>query len=80
MAPGAKVYSTVRGSRYGEMSGTSMAAPIVAAAAALIKAEYPEETALEIKERILKSVDLVPGAKGKVATNGRLNVYKAMTR
>ena len=56
-----------------------MAAPIVAGAAALIKAEYPNESAQEIKARILDGVDLVPAAKGKVATEGRLNVFKSLT-
>ena len=83
LAPGANIYSTIKkgwfGNQYGKMSGTSMAAPIVAAAAALIKSEYPKESAVEIKERILKGVDVIRAGKGKLTTEGRLNVYKSLT-
>ena len=83
MAPGAAVYSTTRASLlrgpYGSMSGTSMAAPLVAGAAALVKARYPDADAAELKERLLRSVDRVPAAAGKVSTGGRLNLYRALT-
>jgi Subtilase family len=41
-APGAKILSTVPGGKYGTWSGTSMAAPIVAAEAALVRATFPD--------------------------------------
>ena len=61
------------------LSGTSMAAPLVAGAAALVKARYPDADAAELKERLLRSVDRVPAAAGKVSTGGRLNLYRALT-
>ena len=40
-APGESILSTVPGGQYGTWSGTSMAAPFVAAEAALVRATFP---------------------------------------
>lgn len=77
-APGVDILSLGRNGGYTLLTGTSMAAPHVAGAAALIKAVYPNMTHLQIKERILNSVDLIPGFAGKLKTGGRLNVKKAL--
>ena len=55
-APGTAILSAIQGSRYAEMSGTSMAAPHVAGAIALLRARYPDLSALQI-ESILKRQD-----------------------
>ena len=73
-APGAEIYSTLANNEYGFKSGTSMAAPYVAGAAALLKGYKPDLTALEIKDIILSSTDKVPSLYGKVLTGGKLNV------
>jgi subtilisin len=52
MAPGVGIYSTVPGG-YGESSGTSMAAPHVAGAAALVKAANPSFTPAQVKAELL---------------------------
>lgn len=55
-APGVKINSTVPGSKYEQYDGTSMASPVVAGLAALIRSYYPKLFAQQVKEVILKSV------------------------
>lgn len=55
-APGVAIYSTVPGSKYENHQGTSMAAPVVAGVAALIREYYPKLTAAQVKEILVKSV------------------------
>lgn len=56
-APGYKIYSTLPGKdSLGFQSGTSMASPVVAGIAALIRSYFPKLTALEVKDVIERSV------------------------
>jgi len=55
-APGVQIYSTTPESTYEAYNGTSMASPVVAGLAALIRSYYPKLTAIQVKEIILKSV------------------------
>jgi len=73
-APGAEIYSSLLNNGYGFKSGTSMAAPHVTGAAALLKGYRPDLTALEIKDIILSSAVKVHSLSGKVLTGGMLNV------
>lgn len=41
-APGEQIYSTLPGNAYGYLSGTSMAAPVVSAFAAILRSEYAD--------------------------------------
>ncbi|MEB3357297.1 MAG: S8 family peptidase [Synechococcales bacterium] len=77
-APGDGIYSTLPGGQYGTLSGTSMAAPHVAGVAALVWAADPSLTALEVKQRILDHVDLLPALTPVTLTGGRLNAYAAL--
>ncbi len=52
-APGAEIVSTVPGGGYGTWSGTSMAAPLVAGAAALLRAAKPGLRAQEAASRLV---------------------------
>ncbi len=52
-APGVKIYSSIPSNKYDFYDGTSMAAPIVTGAVALLKSENPALTTNEIK-KILK--------------------------
>lgn len=51
-APGQSIQSTLNDGAYGLNSGTSMASPIVAGVAGLVKSQYPQLTGLQIAERI----------------------------
>lgn len=90
-APGVEIHSTVPGDKYDNHDGTSMAAPMVTGLAALLKSYYPEFTASQIKEIILKSSKdyssmkvYIPDTKevilfGELSkTGGLINVYEAV--
>jgi subtilisin family serine protease/subtilisin-like proprotein convertase family protein len=81
-APGVDTLSAMPGNSYGTLSGTSMATPHVSGAAALIWSQFPDLTPLQVKERLLSSVDdisAIPGNSSKpTQTNGRLNAQGAL--
>jgi len=68
-APGVDIYSTTPDDNYERLSGTSMASPVVAGAAALIMAYYPELNAQQVKEIILSSTVKFPGKMVKLPGN-----------
>lgn len=78
-APGSGILSTTPKGAYKKLSGTSMAAPHVSGAAALVWAEYPDATYSEIKERLMRFGDPLSALDGKTVTGMRINVYKALT-
>jgi subtilisin family serine protease len=90
-APGVDVYSTLPtylteamweyglGTEYGWLSGTSMATPHVAGAAALLRDLYPAWSAQQVKDRLLDTVDPLAGLEGFTVTGGRLNAASALT-
>lgn len=77
-APGSSIYSTLRNGAYGFYTGTSMSAPHVTAAAALIRALNPGWTQAEVKACIMDNVDTVSALQGMCATGGRLNLRRAV--
>ncbi|AQG78505.1 S8 family peptidase [Spirosoma montaniterrae] len=54
-APGSGIVSTTPNNGYAIFSGTSMAAPCVAGVAALLRSYFPNLTAIQVKEILLKS-------------------------
>ncbi|MBX2914840.1 MAG: S8 family peptidase [Cyclobacteriaceae bacterium] len=89
-APGVEIYSTVPGSKYKNESGTSMASPSTAGVAALIMSYFPEFSATEVKDILMKStrkfdnlqVKKPGGGKAKLdqlsSTGGLVNAYEAV--
>jgi subtilisin family serine protease len=90
-APGVQIYSTMPGGNtYGNLQGTSMAAPVVSGLAAFILSYYPDLTAQQLKQVIEKSatkqVNKVtnPGTEEMVTledisvTGGVINAYEAV--
>ncbi|MGC8227885.1 S8 family peptidase [Pseudobacillus badius] len=85
VAPGEDIYNTGyekdgKGSSFASLTGTSMAAPMVAGVASLLKSKYPQLTAYDI-ENILERTATDLGAKGydtKYA-NGLVNPLAALS-
>jgi FixJ family two-component response regulator len=77
-APGVEISSTVSKGKFGVLSGSSQAAPLVTFVAAILKAEQPDVVPLAIKNRILNTCDWDEKIKDKVANGCRLNLLKAV--
>ena len=60
-APGDHILSTVPGGLYATWSGTSMAAPLVAGVAALVRAAYPTLNPAQVVQRIESTTDNIGG-------------------
>jgi subtilisin family serine protease len=74
-APGVSILSTWRGGDYYSASGTSMATPHVAGAAALVWSRNPALAAAQVKAALLGSVDSLGLP---LVSGGRLNVARAV--
>lgn len=77
-APGKYILSTISDGQYAYMSGTSMAAPMVSGAAALIKSARPNLSTGKIREILLDSSKKNSSMEGRTATGGVLDAGKAM--
>ena len=60
------------------MSGTSMAAPLVAGAAALLRKADSSASYSELRSALREHGDRPPALNGKVVYDGRLNVERAL--
>ena len=79
-APGSSILSTRPNNNYYSTSGTSMATPHVAGAAALLLSVNDQLTVEELKDYLMEYGDPLPGLIGKCASGSRLNVNNALNR
>lgn len=94
-APGVAIYSTTPENTYAKFQGTSMASPVVAGVAAVLRSYYPDLTARQVKEILMsttvrsKDMDAVkqPGGDGKIVpftdlciTGGVVNTFEAVKK
>ncbi|NLD49360.1 MAG: S8 family serine peptidase, partial [Clostridiaceae bacterium] len=77
-APGVDIYTTVSGGKYGYKSGTSLAAPHAAAAAALLLSTDGQLSAKDVAATIKGNVRVVPELQGKVVSGGVLDLYSSL--
>jgi subtilisin family serine protease len=89
-APGVAIYSSTPGNTYASLSGTSMATPVVAGVAAVLKSYFPQLSATQLKQIIMQSAVpyhtqvYKPGTKEMVdfatlsRTGGIVNLYNAV--
>lgn len=78
VAPGVNIYSTINIDQYDYKSGTSMAAPFVTGAVALLLSINPNYTPSQLRTLILSNVTKGPSYEGKVSSGGRLNTLRAV--
>jgi type VII secretion-associated serine protease mycosin len=78
MAPGGQIVAATAGRGYAEWEGTSLAAPYVAAAAALVRQYWRGLPASEVVARLLATADPVPGPDAEYG-HGVVNPYRAVT-
>jgi serine protease len=77
-APGSNIYSTVPAGKYGLLSGTSMAAPFVTGAIALVRDQHPTWTYRQVIDQVLSTADKLTTLAGKVVS-GKLNLAAAVS-
>ncbi len=77
-APGSAILSTIPNNGYAAYSGTSMASPHVAGAAALLWSVNPDITPLEMKTILMESGDSLASLDGKTVSGKRLNLVSAL--
>lgn len=77
-APGVNILSTVRNNGYQTMTGTSMATPYVAGAAALLRSVFPSATTSQLRTALLEGATTRSGLSSYVAGGRLLNIDGAM--
>ncbi|MBE6911748.1 MAG: hypothetical protein E7473_04395 [Ruminococcaceae bacterium] len=79
-APGSYILSTTSGNEYSYMTGTSMSAPMVSAAAALVYSHFGDSVTLsDVKEILLSSAKRLDSLSGTSTTGGMLDLGAALT-
>lgn len=77
-APGTYIVSTIADSGYGFMTGTSMSAPMVTGAAAMLYSYRTDLQLSDIRKVLLETARKLPTLNGKLSSNGMLDLYTAL--
>jgi hypothetical protein len=78
-APGAGIYTTVRGGSYSAVNGTSFAAPLTAGVVALMMAAKPGLTGAQVESLLMSTaVDLGAAGKDTLFGTGRVDAHAAV--
>ncbi len=78
-APGDMVLSLMPKNHYRALSGTSQATPLVAGALAMLWAQEPHLTHMEVKDRLLRTSDKFLALSRWVRSSARLNLYNLLS-
>lgn len=83
-APGSTIYSAQFDNAYASQSGTSMASPVAAGVAAVVKSYLPSLNALQVGEKVRVTCDNIYSISGNSSYqnqlgNGRVNLLNALT-
>ena len=78
-APGTVIHSTIPNNKYDDMSGTSMAAPFVTGAAAVLHSYYKDISAAGIRHLLLSGAQRKSSLNGRVVSGRFLDLYKSLT-
>ncbi|WP_159038345.1 S8 family serine peptidase [Brumimicrobium mesophilum] len=79
-APGYEIYNTFPDNEYQAIAGTSMASPMVAGVAALLKGYFPSLTMAEVRQIILDSGDYFGDTYQKVPGSNELVKFDNLSR
>jgi len=84
MAPGLNICSTSHDNGYLTSSGTSFAAPMVSACAAIVKSYFTQLTPIQVAQRLRVTTDYIDTIAANVdfagkMGKGRLNLFRALT-
>lgn len=77
-APGEEIISTAPGGKYIYMSGTSMAAPLVAGSLALLRGLYPNDDIVASNRKLQDGAEILRSLDLKVLGSRRLNIFRSM--
>ena len=79
-APGVLIYSTYHSSNrsYRSLSGTSMAAPHVAGAAALLLSREPNLSPSQVRQRLIDTASPLSSLKNRTVSGGMLDIHAAL--
>jgi subtilisin family serine protease len=85
-APGHNIFSTIYDDSYTPATGTSMASPVAAGAAAIVKSHFPNFTPAQIRLQLRNTCDNIYNVTGNQFDfirdklgKGRINLYRALT-